>query len=111
MVAAVATDEPQMEPKAALANYGSHGQSALEAAHDAGRKLEQGLADTALRGEIAHQDEQRNDREVVTGKTCKGERVEKTGKRRPAALQDVAKGARAEHGDGNRALEWPSTPA
>ena len=63
--------------KRATGEHSAHGQAAFEPAHDRSGKLKQGLADAALRGKVAHQNEQGNDRQVVVGQARKGQIVQK----------------------------------
>jgi hypothetical protein len=78
----------------------------------AAAKPNRAAADAALRGELAHQHEQRDHRQVVTGKAGEGLGVEES---LPAAIQarlhDVADGSGDKHGDGNRQCARPSAPA
>ncbi|MDT4859292.1 hypothetical protein FQZ97_937950 [compost metagenome] len=79
-----------------------HGQPAFEPGRDHAGELEQCSGDAALRGEVAHQDEQRNHRQVVTGEAREGRAVEVVEERLPADLKDVPETARAKHRDRDR---------
>ena len=76
--------------KGGTGQNGGHGQAPFEPSHDAGRKLKQSLADAALGCKMAHQNKQRNDRQVITCKSRKRQVIEKTGVRAPPGLTQIA---------------------
>ena len=78
-------------------DHRGHRQPAAKARHGRRSHLEQGAADAALGGEVAHQDEQRDHRQVVAGKARERLGVEKTRQWRPTCLQHIADQARREH--------------
>ena len=88
--------------KGGTGQHGRHGKTSLEARHHSAGKTKQGFRDAALGGEMAHQNKQRNDRQVVAGEAGKGLGVEKVAQRPPARLGDVADAAGRKHGNGNR---------
>ncbi len=69
MVAAVASDDPQIEPKPQMRRT-QPSRRRLAVPEKGRRRIEQGLAHAAARRKLAHQQEERNDRQRVCSHSC-----------------------------------------
>jgi hypothetical protein len=82
---------------------GGNGDAALEVAEEGRDEAEQGLRQSAVGGELAHQQEQGYDDQVVVGKSRVGKVLQRVEQRQAVADQEpIAAGADHEHGDADR---------
>ncbi|MNF53700.1 hypothetical protein D3C84_351000 [compost metagenome] len=79
---------------------GGHAQSTAQVADEGRRAAEDGLGQAAVGGELAHQHEQRDHRQVVVGQARPGQVVEAEQQRREVAVvhREEAQGAAHQHG-------------
>jgi hypothetical protein len=101
MVAAVASDEPQMAPKPAQAPTAAMATPPRQWPMKAADEAEQRARQPAVGGELAHQQEQRDDDQVVVRQPRIGQVLQRVEQRRPfaAGQPHVAAGAHREHRD------------
>jgi hypothetical protein len=85
MVAAVASDEPQIAPKPAQAPTDAMATPPLPVADEIIDEAEQCAGQTAVGGELPHQHEQRDHRQVVVGESRVGQVLQRIQQRRLTA--------------------------
>ncbi len=103
MVAAVAKDEPQIEPKPAQAPTACHRNAALSVPQKGGGRVEQCLAHPATRRKLPHQQEKRDDRQRIVRIGVPGEHLHLRQDRRPFPEHEIgADDPGAEHGGADR---------
>jgi len=101
MVAAVASEEPQMAPKPAQAPIDAMAIPPPAMAEEGADEVEQLPAQATMGGELAYQQEQRDHHQVVIGKAGIGERLEGVEQHQRLAVGEIqiAAGTAHEHDD------------
>ena len=91
-------------PEAGAGAYRRHRDAALAVPDEGADEPEQGTAQAAMGGELAHQQEQRNHHQVVVGKPGIGEILQRVEQRAGFAAGQIEVSAAAghEHGDADR---------
>ena len=111
MVAAVASEDPQIVPKAAQAPTAAIAMPPRMVAEQRIGATKQPRRQSGPRGHVAHQQEQRDHRKGIAGEGLKRRGLEEAQQRRQALDPDEAADADRQHGHADRHAQPPAARA